>query len=336
MIHLLFGGDELSLQECVDSLKATVEPEELRDVNVSSLDAQSLSLEELKATCDTVPFLAERRLVVVRGLLSQFEARPGARGGSGASPVESRRLGAWEGLAEYLPQVPESTDLVLIDDRLSDRNSMLARIRPLAQVTTFPLPTGGALRQWIQARAEKHQVDIEPRAAATLAEAVGNNLRVLDLELQKLSLRCWGRTAAAQDVEELVAYAKEASIFVAVDAVIEGRPGVAIRLVHQLLDSGRPATYVLSMIARQVRLLLLAKDLKAQGVSAGQIGGRLSLSGYPLRKTLEQEGRLSHASLTKIHRKLLEVDVSIKTGELDDQLALDLLVAEVASPSTRR
>ncbi len=47
MIHLLFGGDELSLEECVDSLKAAVEPEELRDVNVSSLDAQSLSLEEL-------------------------------------------------------------------------------------------------------------------------------------------------------------------------------------------------------------------------------------------------------------------------------------------------
>ena len=87
MIHLLFGGDELSLEECVDSLKAAVEPEELRDVNASSLDAQSLTLEELKATCDTVPFLAERRLVVVRGLLSQFEARPGARGGSGALAV---------------------------------------------------------------------------------------------------------------------------------------------------------------------------------------------------------------------------------------------------------
>ena len=336
MIHVLFGGDELSLEECVDSLKAAVEPEELRDVNVSSMDAQSLSLDELKATCDTVPFLAERRLVVVRGLLSQFESRPGTRDGSGATPAESRRLGAWEGLAEYLPQVPESTDLVLVDGRLSDRNPMLAKIRPLARVRTFPLPTGGALRQWIQARAEKQQVSIEPRAVATLAEAVGTNLRVLDLELQKLSLRCWGRTAAVQDVEELVAYAKEASIFAAVDAVIEGRPSVAIPLVHQLLDSGRSATYVLSMIARQVRLLLLAKDLKAQGVSAGQIGGRLSLSGYPLRKTLEQEGRLSHASLREIHRKLLEADVSIKTGELDDQLALDLLLAEVASPSTRR
>ena len=331
MIHILFGGDELSLEESLDSLKAAVEPAELRDVNINTLSGQDLSFEQLRSTCDTVPFLAEQRLVVVRGLLAQFEPRPGARGDSRASSGESRRLAGWEGLAEYLPKVPESTSLALVDDRLSERNSMFAKIRPLADVKTFPLPTGRALQEWIHARAAKREVEIDPRAVAVLAEAVGTNLRVLDLELQKLSLRCWGRTAAIEDVEVLVAYAKEASIFAAVDATIEGRPGAAIRLVHQLLDSGRPAAYVLTMIARQVRLLLLAKDLKAQGVTAGQMGGRLSLSGYPLRKTLEQEGRFSHDRLAGIHRKLLETDVSIKTGEVDEQVAMDLLVAEMAT-----
>ena len=330
MIHVLFGGDELSLEECLDSLKAAIEPAELRDVNIITLSAQDLGLEQLRATCDTVPFLAERRLVVVRGLLGQFEPRPGATRGSRASSGESRRLGAWEGLAEYLPKVPETTHLALVDDRLTERNSLLAKVRPLAEVKTFPLPTGRALQQWIRERSAKREVEIDPRAVAVLAEAVGTNLRVLDLELQKLSLRCWGRRAMIEDVEELVAYAKEASIFAAVDAAIEGRPGAAIRLVHQLLDSGRPAAYVLTMIARQVRLLLLAKDLKAQGVTPGQMGGRLSLSGYPLRKTLEQESRLSHERLAAIHRRLLETDVSIKTGELDEQVAMDLLVAEMA------
>ncbi len=331
MIYVLFGGDELSLEQHLDTLKAAIEPEELRDVNIITLGGQDLGFDQLRATCDTVPFLAERRLVVVRSLLGQFEPRGGARGGSRASSGESRKQSAWEGLAEYLAMVPETTDLALVDDRLSERNSVLAKVRPLAEVKTFPLPTGRALHGWIGERAAKREVEIDPRAVAVLAEAVGANLRILDLELQKLSLRCWGRRATIEDVEELVAYAKEANIFAAVDAAIEGRPGAAIRMVHQLLDSGRPAAYVLTMIARQVRLLLLAKDLKAQGVTAGQMGGRLSLSGYPLRKTLEQEGRFSHERLAAIHRQLLETDISVKTGELDEEVAMDLLVAEMAT-----
>ena len=70
-------------------------------------------------------------------------------------------------------------------------------------------------------------------------------------------------------------------------------------------------------------------------MAAGQMGGRLSLSGYPLRKTLEQEARFSHERLAGIHRRLLETDVSIKTGELNEQVAMDLLVAEMATGQGR-
>ena len=51
----------------------------------------------------------------------------------------------------------------------------------------------------------------------------------------------------------------------------------------------------------------------------------------PLKKTLEQERRFTHQQLAAIHRKLLEADLSIKTGEADEQLALEMLVAELAS-----
>jgi DNA polymerase-3 subunit delta len=154
---------------------------------------------------------------------------------------------------------------------------------------------------------------------------------VIDNELQKLSLYRHGQMVRQQDVEEMVSYAREASIFTAVDAVLEGRAGAAIRLVHQILESGQPATYVITMIARQARFLILAKDLKSQRVGAEEIGRRLSISGYPLRKTLEQESRFTMRRLTAIHHKLLEADLGLKSTGADDQTILDMLIADLAT-----
>ena len=312
-------------------MKDEVGPAELRDVNITVLDAADAQYDRLAATCDTVPFLAEKRMVILEGLVSQFEPRPASRAGGRAAVAREPGLGRWEALPEYLPRVPQTTDLVFVDGRLTQANPLFGRLRPLVEVRTFPLPSGNELRQWVRQRASKLGMDIEPAAVNALAETIGGDLRAIDSELQKLSLYRSGQQVRRQDVEELVAYVKEANIFAAVDSVLEGRTAAAMRWMHQLIDAGRPVSYLLVMLGRQVRLLLLAKDLRAQGVPAAQIGRRLSLSSYPLRKTIEQEGRFTEERLVEMHRKLLEADISVKTGGTDEQLALDMLIADLAS-----
>ena len=336
MIYLLYGEDEFSLRKTLTSMKQSVEPPELRDVNTTVVKAADVSYDELAAACLTVPFLAEKRLVVVEGLLSTFEPKARSRAGTRAASSEPPAQGRWEQLPDILAQMPPTTDLVLMDGALRESNSMLRKLRDLAEVREFPIPRGNTLREWIHKWAGRHGVTIERDAAAALAETIGNNLRVIDMELQKLSLYRYGESVRKQDVEEMVAYVKEGNIFAAVDAVLEGRPGGALTSTHQLLDSGNPPSYVMVMIARQVRLLLLAKDLRAQRVPKAEMGRRLSLSGYPLQKTLEQEGRFTTERLAHIHRKLLEADLSIKTGEASEQLVVEMLVAELASEAAVR
>ena len=149
---------------------------------------------------------------------------------------------------------------------------------------------GNGLSQWVRKRAKIRGVEIEPRAAQSLTDMVGPELRVLDSEIQKLAAYGRDGTIANADVQALVSNTREASIFMAVDAVIEGRPGVALGHVGKLMQAGSSAGYVLAMLARQVRLLMLAKDLRRQGVAHDEMGSRLGVSGYPLRKTLEQGG----------------------------------------------
>ena len=329
MIHLLYGEDEFTLHETLSSMKEEVGPAELRDVNTTELKGSEVTFEELAATCNTVPFLAEKRMVIVRGLLSRFEVRAPSRTGARGTPSRDEPLGPWESLSEYLAKVPETTDLVFVEGRLRESNRLFAKMRSMAKISPFPLPARGELRRWIRQRATKRGVSIEPRAVDAMAETIGSDLRVIDQELQKLSLYRWEQTVRHQDVIEMVSYVRESNIFAAVDAVLEGRTGTAIKSIHQLLDSGNSPSYVISMIARQVRLLLLAKELVSLGVPPAQIGSRLSISGYPLRKTLEQERKFTIDQLAEIHHRLLEVDLNIKTGKGDEQLVLDMFIADL-------
>ncbi len=321
MIYLLYGDDSLSVQETLASLRSDAGPDELSDVNTTTLNGASVSLAELEAAWSTMPFMADKRTVIVRSLLARMEQ------GRGGGSARSRGIAEeWADIAERLAHVPNFTELIFVDAAVSRGNPLLRAIRPLAQVHEFRLPSVRQMPGWVRQRADKLGAAIEPSAISVLVDAIGNDTRLVDMELRKLALYRSDGIIRRQDVEAMVSYVREANIFAAVDAALEGRAGIALRLVHQLLDAGRPPTYVITMLARQVRFLILAKDLKARGIQQNEIGRRLSISGYPLTKTMQQEVRFSAERLAEIHRRLLEADLSIKTGAADEDMALDTLI----------
>jgi DNA polymerase-3 subunit delta len=230
--------------------------------------------------------------------------------------------------------MPETTLLVFVDGPLSENNPLLRSLRPLAQVQQMNAPNGEALARWIKSQAQEKGAGISPAAINSLADLVGNDLWTLDRELEKLSLYASGRSIEEEDVRDMVSQVREASIFSAVDAMIEGRPGVALRLLRQLLQDGREAPYIIGMVGRQLRLLALSRELTEQGVSQRDIGIRLGISSqFALRKTLEQARRHSGPDIAWRYQRLLEADLAIKRGRLEPDLALELLVADLAGRS---
>ena len=333
MIQLLYGDDLVGVEEALAEFTASSGPEDLRDVNHISLRSDGLVPNSVAAAAFTVPFMTDRRVVVVKDLLARFErSRP--RRGSGSTGGASRDpLGQWSGLVEQLGSMPPTTDLVFVDGGLSGNNPMLRRLSPMSEVREFRMPSERDLPGWIANRADRIGVSIDRNACAVLADAVGRHPMLIDSELRKLALYCGDRPAAVEDVREMVAYVREANIFQAVDAVIDGKTDVALRLVGRIMDDGSPAVYVMTMIARQVRLLLMANDLMARGEAQDQIGRRIRLSGWVLNKTLQQARRTSQENLVYMHGRLVETDLLLKTKPIDEQLALEMLVAEL---TTRR
>ena len=331
MIFIYHGTDSYSIKEAVAELRERIGSPDLHDSNMTVLSAQEVTPGLLANACATVPFLAERRLVIVEGLLSATERGGAARG---APP------GQWSNLSDSLSNMPPTNDVVFIEGALRRDNRLVADLAKMAQVREFPAPTGPALERWISQRVGQGGAAINPAATRLLAEVIGPNLWAQSNELEKLALYCHGHEIQPEDVETMVSPAREANVFAAVDAVLERRSQPALQVITRLLDTTGTVSYVISMLARQVRLVLLAQEMLRGRLPQAEIGTRLGLtSSFPLRKTLDQARRSSPQSMRQLHQMLLESDIAIKTGELEGRLALEVLVARFChsgAPETRQ
>jgi len=316
LLYILFGANDFSLREELKKIRDDLGNGEILSSNTMVFDGHEVKLDQLMGVCSALPFLGSHRLVIVEGLLDRV----------------GKSAGAWLALKDFVGVMPGTTVLVLIDGQIKRDNSLRRELGPLASVKEFPLLRGAELRAWIGRRVANEEGTISAQAVRMLAGLVGDNLWVLASEIEKLALYASGRRIEEEDVMTVVSSAREASVFTMVDALIEGRASTAARLLHQLLEEGAAAPYLLVMITRQLRLLLQAKELSLKRTPASVIKERLGIaSDYTLTKALEQSKRYSMKRLEQVYRKLLETDLAIKRGMWKGELALDLLVAELGA-----
>jgi DNA polymerase-3 subunit delta len=351
MITLIHGPAELLRTEALEQIRAGIADDpDLADLNTARVDGRQAVVSEIRNACDTVPFLAERRLVVVDGLLGRLAAPPRSRtsatepGPAGEpaleeAPVPEAGKGQSKALLAYLDHVPESSELVLIEDQVIGGGPILRRLLELQQVgrariLTCARPKKADLPAWIRTRAKQHHVKLDVMAIADLAEFVGDDLRQLDQELSKLAdYAAGGKEVSSADVRRLVPATRTASVFDLVDALGAGNMATAGKLMQHALDvDGEHPLRLLTMIGRQYRLLIQVKALQAAGVKPPEIARTLNAADWTVPKLLAQAGKHSFARLQRAMERVLAADEAIKTGQMGDREALDVLLAELLEP----
>ncbi len=329
MLYILYGEDDYSRQQALDEIKRTIGDETALATNTTVLEAPQATLDQLRSVAEAMPFLAEKRLVIIQGLLERFEARAKSGRRKKAASVSSRQS-EHQSLADYLVTIPDSTVAVLVDGKISSKNPLLGALSARAKVRAFPLLERDKLTQWINKRVAESGGSISQSAIGLLTSYVGSNLWVMTSEIDKLVLFTGGRQIEADDVRQVVSYVQEGSVFNLIDAILEFRGGMAEKLAEQLMQKGASPAYILVMLTRQLRLVVRVKELKSQRRPEAEIMGRLEMtSPFILRRTLEQASRYTLARLKEVYHRLLETDLAIKTGRYNAGLALNILIAEL-------
>lgn len=351
MFLLFHGPDEFSAREALAQVRAAHDFGYSQDVFPA--DA---SLEAVLAACDTIPFLSERRLVVVEGLPKRkraakaagedaagddSEEEPGdalppatasSAGGKGkkakAAGPDPRAFA--EGLAAYIEKLPETTVLVVLaDEQLDAAHPLVKAAQRHGRARAFVIPHGTQLEDWLARRAKTLDVHLAPDAASLLAAQIGEHPRLLANELEKLRTYVGaGGTIRAEDVRALSPAAHASRVFDLTDALARGDRKCALALLHELLAAGESPLGIVALTAYTTRSLLQVKALAERGMRPAQIAQAAGMAPFVVEKSLATARRFSPAQLEAAHRMLLEVDTALKSSRMSPEMALDLLVVE--------
>jgi DNA polymerase-3 subunit delta len=331
----LHGEDTLAIAEAVQALKNRLGDPSLAALNIAEFDGRTVTLGELRSAADAAPFLASSRLVIVAGLLRRLTGRGGEAEGDDdeaeTAPASVKEMR--EALADYLPRAAPTTALVFVETpALSERNRFvkLAGDSGRGRVEAFKPPED--LARWIVQRARHAGGEFSGQGAQALAEVAGGDMRLLANEIEKLLAYVdRARPVDLTDVEMLTPYAAEVNVFQMVDAMGQRQGRAAVNFLHRLLGQpGQTPLAAFGMVARQFRLLLAAREALADGVpaQAGALARVLSLQPFVAGKLMDQCRRFSLAQLEGILRKLLEMDLAIKSSRIDAGLALETFVVD--------
>lgn len=332
--YLFCGQDELTLREQLAAFCNEMSDPATADLNTTRFQGATAQIADISAAAGALPFLADLRLVLVENLTDSANGRA-----------------LIEPLPEVLTRLPDTTRLIFVEtgltadspaDSPAERKHKAARTQtlkklvnivendPRGRVLVFDMPRDTV--GWVVARAGRHNAAIEPAAAQQLLERTADNLVLIDSELAKLAAYAGGqRPITAGDVALLTPYTPEANVFHMVDALGQRQGETALRLLRKLLDDGDEPLRIFVLIVRQFRLLLLFKEQVESGRSVSQAAQALKVQEFVARKLSAQARQYSLELLERVYRHLLEVDLEMKTGQVDPELALEVLVARLTA-----
>lgn len=337
MIWLLHGEDELTRSEELVRHKASLGDPTTAGLNTTVLDGRTLSHTDLVGASEAMPFMAPKRVVIVEDFWSRFEPAEGGRGRGKAARISESEQKLIAAIKGTLATLPATTDLIFSENRpLKQSNPVFATLPKEAGKTetrVFALPKPYELARWIEQRTKSKNGTITSQASQELGRLVGGELRQLDHEIDKLLAYVnYARDVGIGDVHSVVSANQSDDIFALVDAIGMRQRPKAVHALHDLLNGGAAPQYILSMIERQFRILLQIKDMKASGVATTDMQQALSIwSSWVMEKDIHQAQNFSLASLLHSYSRLADVEQDTKTGVVDERLALDLLVTELAA-----
>lgn len=326
MLIFIYGDDTFGVRERVKKMKKAFEDKfDKAGLNVASFpddNTNKLNVGEVLQAACSYPFLGPKRMVVVRGLIES---------------VNKDGQNVW---VDGFSRMPNTTIAVLWETAsvaAIEKKAIFKALTKIGEVHkyTHPQLSGAGLTKWTRERVQDKGGKIEPSAINELTGSVGSDLWRMDGEIDKLVAYSEGRLITKEMVCELVHASFENKIFELMDAVSKKQVKRTTQLLEQERLAGSDDHYILTMLGRQVRILLSARAFLDSDSKPREFATLAGLHPFPAQKALEQAQLFSLDDLKRAHDLLFEYDVNIKTGRMGAGLAVDLVADHFMRSSSR-
>jgi len=311
-VYLLWGPETLLLDRALAEIEKQALAGAMLEFNCDRFRARESSAAEVAAAAQTLPVMAERRLVVLKEL-------------------EAWRVEEQEKLVPVLEKPSPQTCLVLVAEEVDGRRKLAKAVAAAGAVVEFKHPYPGQLPALIKELAAQQGKNIEADAVDLLIELKGNNLQMLAQEMEKLALYVdANKTITREHVAESVADTKLSVVFEFTDAVGERNVEKALRVFRRMMETGEAPLAVLGMVARHFRLIWKIQALVRERKSAAEMAQATGLNRFILEKTyLAQVKNFRPADLGRLSSALADLDFALKSSASDREALFERTVMEL-------
>ncbi len=307
MIIILHGKDTYRSKEKLQDIIKEYEKKHTSGLNLKFLNEKS-SLDDIYDEERQVSMFQEKRLLVVKNGFTSSSLKK-------AIIEKPEKIISSENIIVFYEEgeIKEKDELFVFLTK--EKKGKHQEFKPLVK---------GSLALWIEKEFEKRKVKATKEVVNYLMRFRGEDLHRTKNEIEKLSL--YSKNIKIEDVKLLVKPEIEINIFKMIDAVALGDREKAILLLHDHLEKGDNPLYLFSMISYQFRNLLIVSDLLEKNLPYKEVKSRSKLHSFVFAKSYKQAERFSYKELEEKYDWLFEIDLKIKTGQIDPVSALHLFV----------
>lgn len=306
-VYLLYGEEAFLKNSYKNKMKAAIAGDDT--MNYNHFEGKGLDVNELISLSDTMPFFAEKRLILVED--SGFFK------------------GAADELVGYLPQMPDTTCIIFVESEVDKRSKMFKKVKEIGYAAEMARQDFGQLAKWAGAILAREGKKITGRTMELFLNMTGDDMENIRMELEKLISYTLGRDVITdEDVEAICTVRVTNKIFDMVTAIVNRQTRKAMDLYEDLLTLKEPPMRILFLIARQFNQILQVKELMAKGMDKGMIASKLKVPPFAAGKMMPQARTFTREQILSCVNLCVEAEEAVKTGRLNDRLAVELLLTK--------
>jgi len=297
-VYLFYGSGEFRMEKVLSEIRETLIPESARDFNIQIFYAgEGTSPGDIADAACSLPFLSTHRLVIVRR-------------------TENMPASALESFIPYIENPLSSTCLIFVAAKADFRMKFYNQIRKAGGAVHFKPLYDRQVMPWLRRFAGELGLNITEKGCAYLQGIVGNHLRDLYGEMEKLRLRYGNQKVGEGEVKELAVASRIYTIFELVDEISLRRHARSLAILNRYLEEeGRDAAFgIVGMLNRQIRLIIQAKSMTDNNASPADVSRKLQVPPFLANKLAEQARNWRIADLEHALHLLYQADRRLKTG----------------------
>ena len=267
-IYLLYGDEAYLKKQYKDKLKkALVQPDDT--MNFTAYEGKDTNPKEVIDLSETLPFFADRRVILIEN--SGFFK------------------GSCEELAEYMPQVPDTTLFLFVEEEVDKRSKLYKAVKNVGKIVEFTTQTEELLTRWILTRLKKEGKNITGSVMRLFLSKTGTDMGNIDRELEHNQKK-------------------------------------ALDLYYDLLTLKEPSMRIMYLISRQFQILLNVKDMSQKGFDNNTMAQKAGIPPFAVRRNVTQAKGFTMQQLKQAIRDGVDFEEAVKTGRMNDQMAVELFL----------